>query len=275
MQDDGGAKRIQVFSRHTRAFLRAVPYQGYLSSISRNRDQFVFGLVDEVRGRSAASLPRGSVIGRLPDSAQQPMIADQAPLPVEYKTYNMLRAWSDAKAVQWGDTLLVGFGGLSYLVRYVGGRADTVQVPACGRRGSPANVLDEWFRRVPATRAEKQKIEEHTDNALSALLGLWRLASGRFVVWYQDPVWESQGRILKGDAYLSVIEPDLSRACVDARVGAPGLGRVRIGLQGDTVVVLDQVVSATRGGGRVTSVLRRYLLNLEHCVWLDLHTRTE
>lgn len=269
LQDDGGAKRVKVFERATGALLGGIPYDGYLSWIARGDSDYVFALIDEVRARVVATAPAREIRAGAISSTGGRLTAARVALPSEYARYHMLKSWADAKVLQQGDTLVAAFGGLDVIVRYTSGGAetDTFHVPTCVRRGTPPPVLDEWFRRVPKSYEDLQEIGKHTDNAISALLGMWRLGDGSFLVWYQDPIWESDGKILKGIAYLSLLSPDLSRACVDGKMEAPGINRVRLTLQGDTIAVLDQIIGE-QGEGKVRSVIRRYRIDQADCTWL-------
>ncbi len=264
LQVDGGGRRLNVFRQLTGAFLGTIPYDGVLTWITTNGNDYLFGLTDRGRRHVVATAPAREIYrGEISEGR---LIGARVAMPAEYKTYPLLSAWDDTKVVAHADTTVVAFGGLQYLVRYSGpaGVEDTLWIPNCGRKGSPKSLLDEWFTRTPRTREEAAAVEKHTDGALSALLGLWRLADGQLLLWYQDPTWESEGRILKGVAYLSLLSPDLSTVCVDARLEAPGLGRPRLALAGDTVMVLDQVVPKD-GPPRAVTVVRRYSISRGDC----------
>jgi hypothetical protein len=270
VQDDGGAKRLNVFDRRSGNFRRSVPYRGYLSWVARSPDDYVLGLVDHQSAMALATVSVSDFESGVASVAKDPIISSEIALPAEYSEYHMLKAWADAKALRIGDTVLVAFGGLDYVVRVSapGAYADTLHVPACARRGTRPEKLERWFRRVPQSYEDVAEISQHTDSALSALLGIWGLPDGRFVVWYQDPTWESGGKILKGIAYLALLSPDLSQACVDGRVEAPGIDRVRLTIHADTVLVLDQVVGEGPRAG-VKSVVRRYRFDDRDCSWLS------
>lgn len=266
---DAGARRLNVFDRRSGSFRRSIPYDGYMSWIWRDREAYVFGLVDHARSLAVVALAAREVDEPASDSSTARLTAESFGTPPEYVAYPILRQWNDAKVVRSGDTTVVAFGGLSYLVREIAsvGRRDTIGVPACARRGSPKAVLDRWFRQSPKTPRAAAKLAERTDQALSGAGGLWRLKNGQFLVWYQDPVLESGGRLLKGTAFLSLLSPDLGRACVDARVEAPGIGRPRVSFHEDSVLVLDQVVPA-EGPPRAVTVVRKYTVETGACSWL-------
>ena len=264
---DSGARRVNVFHR-SGSFRTSIPYNGYLSWISKNRGLYAFGLIDHGSTRAIALRPEGEIdaaVGKPLEELTATMIA----LPSEYSTYPLLRQWNDAKVVRFGDTTIVAFGGVSYLVRAVGPAplTDTIRVPACKRRGTPREVLERLFKHSPRGRREAGRLYEKTDQAISGAGGLWRLGDGRFLMWYQDPTLEPGGQVLKGTAFLSLFSADLSRVCVDGRIDAPGIDRPRIGFHDDSVLVLDQVVPAD-GPSRAVTVIRKYVLKPEGCSWL-------
>ncbi len=266
---DDGERRINVFERLTGQWLGALPYSGVLSWISTNGDDYLFGLTSRGAGLVVARASAEQIHHGVAGLADDLLLASMIPLPAEYQRYPRLIAWDDTKVVATGDTIVVAFGGLSYLTRTVAPAEapDTLKIPACQRRGSPPAVLEQWFTRTVRDRREARLVNQMTESALSALLGLWRRADGSYVVWYQDPSWESEGRIMKGVAYLSVISPDLNRVCVDARVEAPGNARPRLAMHGDTLYSLDQVI-LERDPPESISVIRRYLIDTAECTWL-------
>lgn len=263
---DFGGRRLNVYHA-TGAAIGSIPYDGYLARLGRDRSTVWLGLLDLGNRRALLSVSAERL--RHPE-AIQPLVASLVATPAQYREYPRLLDFSDVAVAATGDTLVYGFGGLSFLVRTVLGAttSDTVVVPTCGRRGSPLAAVGDLLKRRPRTPEEDLSVSEQTAAALSALLNIWRLETGEYLIWYQDPVIESRGRILKGVAFLSILSPDLRRACVDARIEAPGIGRPRLGLAGDTVLVLDQVVSAA-APDRATTVVRKYPLDRSTCQWVS------
>jgi hypothetical protein len=206
------------------------------------------------------------------EAAESAVVASFAGRPSEYDRYPLLNEWDDMKVVSFEDGPVLAIGGSDRLVRYSrdGVVHDTIKVAVVGRRGVKQETLERLFTRRPQTAAEARRLSDETGRAISALLGLWKMPDGSLLVWYQDPHFENGGRVLKGVAFLSIVTRDGSRACVDAAVEAPGSGRPRLDVKGDTVLVLDQVVPAG-GEPRVTTVVRRYLLDTSECEWLPTH----
>lgn len=265
---DDGERRINVFNRLTGEWVAARPYSGVLSWVSVHGGEYLFGLTSRGAGLVVARAPIEAITSDIPSRPDDLILASVIPIPEEYQRYPRLIAWDDTKVVASGDTMVVAFGGLPYLTRTLAGAAesDTVVIPACERRGSPPDVLEQWFTRTVRDRREARLVNEMTQSALSALLGLWRRSDGSYVVWYQDPSWESDGRIMKGVAYLSVLSQDLSRVCVDARVEAPGNSRPRLAMHRDTLYALDQVI-LDRDPPESMTIIRRYLLDAADCTW--------
>lgn len=267
---DDGERRINVFNRLTGEWLASRPYSGVLSWITVNHDEYLFGLTSRGAGLVVARAPIEDIVSGVPSRPDDLLLANAVPIPEEYRRYPRLIAWDDTKVVASGDTMVVAFGGMPYLTRTLAGAAqsDTIVIPACERRGSPPDVLEQWFTRTVRDRREARLVNEMTQSALSALLGLWRRSDGSYVVWYQDPSWESDGRIMKGVAYLSIISPDLSSVCVDTRVEAPGNSRPRLAMHRDTLYSLDQVILETDPPESIT-VIRRYLIEASGCTWFS------
>ncbi len=266
---DAGARRVNVFDAQSGLFRTALPYDGYMSWITHDRGEYLFGLIDYANGMSVAVVPDSLVDGLAPIEGTR-LTSGAVALPAEYRTYPMLRQWNDAKVTRARDTLVVAFGGLDYLVRVIGSdrEVDTFYVPVCGRRGTSSAVLEQWFRNSPRTPREAAHLAAVTDNALSGAGGLWRLGDGKYLVWYQDPTIDAEGKSLLGVAFVSVLSADLQSACVDAAIKAPGLQRPRIGFYADSLFVLDQT-TADVGGASPSTVVRVYVLKSENCQWLS------
>lgn len=259
-QSDYRQRRISLFDTTGRP-IREIPVQGRLSSLHQSGATIWAGLTDHGTGFAVARIDATV----LADSLRATMIA----IPREYDEYPVLSSWDDVRIAAWADTLVLAFGGVDYLVRYdaSGTPMDTAWVPACRRQGSPREILERGFKTRARSAAEQDAMDQIVTR-ISGLLGMWRLSDGHFLVWYQDPRWEP-GRILRSTAYLSVLSPDLSRACVDARLSAPGSGRTHLTMADDQVLLLDQVVVQQGASPQVRSVVRRYSIDIGACEWLE------
>ena len=184
---------------------------------------------------------------------------------MEYLRYPMLNAWRDVKVVAHQEGLLVVFGGADYLLAVDGtGNIDTVRIPICGRRGVPKARLEESFRNGSGSSPEAG-----ASDSISAVLGLYRLPTHGYLVWFQDPTFKQSGRVFEGVAHLTLLSFDFQRACIDTKVEAPGTDRARLAVSGDSVFVLDQL-AADGGAGPIHTVVRKYLLDLSTCRWVRI-----
>jgi len=270
IQEDNGGRRLNIYRRATGSFIGAVRYTGHLSWVSSaDSGGYLVGLIDPSLEATISILSRADLTN-LEDGASVELEPSLAPPPDVYRKYPLLNAWVDAKAASNGNATIVAFGGTDFLTVNAEGRPhpDTIPIPICRRRGVKQDALDAHFRRSPRSAKEDRVSAETTTSAISALLGLWRLTDGSILVWQQDPTLESNGRILKGTAYVTVVTPDLRSACVDARFEAPGIGRANLSVHNDTLLVLDQVVPEE--SERSMTVVRKYVLNTSGCRWVRL-----
>lgn len=258
-QSDYVQRRISLFNT-SGASLGDVPFDGRLSSLKLSDQGAWAGITDASLGLAVTRFDPT----RTPDSLVPTMIT----LPSVYDEFPVLRYWDHTSVVAWNDTLVVAFGGVEYVVRYKdnGSPIDTAWVPACRRQGSPPDILAQGFRSTPRT-AEEQSRAEEIQTKISGLLGMWRFSDGQILVWYQDPRKDSSG-LYRSRAYLSVLSPDLQRACVDAELAGSGSERAILAVQDDYVHLLDQVVGDRGAGSEVRSVVRRYSIDTSQCKWL-------
>lgn len=271
LHDDDGGRRINVFDRETLTPLVTVPYQGYLSWVAVSGERQVdLSLVDQGLwrvGGVGSSLDLSGISATSPVASREVLRANITTAPDAYTRYPMLFQWVSAKMISSGRERIIAYGGVDYLVHEAEGQpASTVSIPACDRRGNPTEVLERKFRAKPSVQAELARLAEDNSTLISALVGLWRLSDGRLLIWYQDPMRD--GAVFKGVAYLSVIEPGLGRACVDAKVVAPGTGLARLTMHDDMIYLLDQMISEEGERPTVTTVIRKYAIDDSQCTWL-------
>lgn len=258
-QNDYTRNRISVFDT-TGTFMRTVHHQGRLSGLKGAGGTAWAGLLVGSRMPGVA----GFDTEQPPDS----LLASMISLPDAYARFPMLSYWDHTSVLDGGETLLVAFGGVEYLVRYErsGTPIDTVWVPACRRQGSPEEIVAQAFRAMARTAEEQARVQD-MQLKISGLLGSWRLSDGRILVWYQDPRNGPGGTFLSR-AYLSVLSPDLRRACVDAELSGPGSDKAILSVHNDQVHLLDQVILPGESRNSVQSVIRRYSVVTDDCLWV-------
>lgn len=258
-QTDYRLRRISIFDS-TGHPIRELPFEGRLTSLRAAGNRIWAGIADHQRGFAIAAID--------PDEPRDSIRGEMIALPAEYREYPLLALWDHVETVAAEDTLIVAFGGLDYIVRYdmTGTPRDTVWIPACRRQGAPKDILERGFRHGARSAGEQEELEQ-LQTRISGLLGLWRLSNDTYLIWYQDPRREPS-RILRSTGYLTVLSSDLTRACVDAPLTAPGSGRAILSVANDHVLLLDQVVDDGPAPPTVRTVSRRYRINTENCTWL-------
>ncbi len=265
--DDNAGRRLNIYSLNDRQAIGSISYEGYLAWITASRGDLILGLTAMGSRRTVTIGRQDSLLRELGKGLPGPLMSRFVKTPPEYAIYPLLSEWNDTKVIGSADSLVVAFGGLSYLARqsFDADSQDVIEIPRCHRRGSPVDSLNAWFRHRPTTAQEQLTIDAHTSRSISALLGMWRLSDGTVAVWYQDPWFED--KVLKAVAFVTILDRNLARACVDVRIEAPGLERPRIAMQGDTLLVLDQ---RETGGAepRVESVVGRFIIDTTQCTWL-------
>jgi hypothetical protein len=262
LQSDGGGARLNIYDTRSREFVGQIPYEGYFSWISAAPQRYVVGLLGS---SGVATISPERILAARRGDQQAPLRPASVARPMEYLRYPMLNAWRDLKVVAHEEGVLVVFGGADYLLAVDGaGDVDTVRIPICGRRGVPTARLEQSLRGRPGSSGEESALD-----TISAVLGLYRLPTHGYLVWFQDPTFRQSGRVFEGIAHLTLLSVDLQRACIDARVEAPGTDRARLAVSGDSVFVLDQV-AANGGGGSIHTVVRKYLLDVSTCRWVRI-----
>jgi hypothetical protein len=257
--DDGGG-RPSLDDPDSLTYLGQIPFEGYFTWLSSTPKGFLVGLLGSYGVTTITAEQVSAAQHGLPQAPRRP---DRVARPSEYLRYPMLNAWQEVKVAGGQERIFAIFGGADYLLAVrPAGETDTVSIPICGRRGVSKALLKRSFVTRPTTAAE-----ERATDRISAVLGLYQLPDSSYLVWFHDPVFEHNGRVFKGVAFLSLISPDLRRVCIDTRVKAPGTDRTRLTVSGDTVFVHDQVAAAGIGGAMRT-VVRKYRIDQRTCCWV-------
>lgn len=264
------ATRIKVFDRRTGDYYFEHPFQrGYLTKAQFHQGIFYFASFDYGSERAIMAVPAPELLA--PDPGNTPVVhkSELVAFPPEYKTYPGLLTFNSSSMVVWADTMLVGFSGVGYVVRYdlAGNPRDTFDIPVRIRHGVTAEGLAQFNPGNPPDLDKEMR-------AISDLKEIWRLPNGDFVFWYQDGRAETRGRNVQvfGDAFISVVSKDLTRACVDTRVPFQGTEWPRFGILGDTLLALDQVTTG-EDSLRATTIVRRFAIDTVGCLWRPVAKR--
>lgn len=251
--------RISAFDLRSGASLGDARYEGRLSTLAASSSGVWFGTMDFARNRTLGRLsPERDFAGGAV------LHGSYVPIPEEFHKYPGLDVYNNVPVKAFQSGVLVGFGGLGYLIRVRedGSVADTIHIPARDRRGAPQATLEAVFRTRNATTAT-------AFGSISSLTDFWPTASGMLLVFHRDLRLSNPGvrnSPVVARAYLSLLSPALDRACVDGIVPYPEEGQPRIAVHGDTVYALDQVlVDGTPP--RTRTVVRRYRIDDAGCDW--------
>jgi hypothetical protein len=144
------------------------------------------------------------------------------------------------------------------------GTFDTVRVPARHRRGASRDSLARHFG--PKFRFD------HAVNSISLLEGAWRLGDGQLLLVHYDSEARMEGKRLAGlggRAFATILSPDLRMACLDGVVPTARDARPFFAVQGDTLLVLEQLVPDGQGAG-VRTVVKRYGVSANACDWIPI-----
>lgn len=259
------ASRLKVFDRETGEYKFERWYaRGVLTQAQLVRDTVFYSLFDFSGRRGILVVSREDLLR--PDTSAIPVAleSNRVPVPVEYSDFPGLMSFSSASFAAWDDSLLVGYAGVDYLLRYGRGSTipDTFWVPARVRTGFVPESL-------AAFRSGSGASLDREARAISGLHGLWRLEDGSFLLWYQDNTAQPVGRgdwSLSGTAYLTLVSPDLQRACIDTEIDFPGTDWPRFGFSRDTLLGLDQVGLPTDSFA-LRTVIRKYTVSSIGCDW--------
>ncbi len=239
---DFGEQRADVLDRATKAFVRRLRTDGYVVSGEVKAGTIWLGLYSQAKrtGVGAWNLATDS-------------IRNLVPLPEVYAPGSQVAASQvGVQVAVAGDSLLVGFTAVEpILVADRDGRViDSLVIPAVRRRGYPPG----WTEIRDFAQAVSSK---------STLRWLRRRTDGSFFVVHYDQVFDRNA--LTGKIFVSVLSPDLARACVDAPVPTSGEVRAAVFSMGDTLFVLDQ---RSGSGSRLQTSVTRYVLDTSKCAWM-------
>lgn len=233
-----GATRWQVVVRG-----QALPLQ-----LQATGDTVWLGVVSLTGNTGAMRVARG-------DSLPHRM----APVPAEYAA-GLGFAYPTSVALRAADALLVGYAGDRRIyLHHDGGAVDTVEVPRRLRRGVPPDILD----RLMAQRGKADAVP--SENMVSTLARMVWLADGSVALVHYDVDFDvGSDAPATTDLWLTVLDRDLGRACVDASLPQLGRGLPSLAFRGDTLYTLEQVVE----GERAEPVLRSYVISTSGCGWM-------
>ena len=261
-----GTRMLHVFGRSSGAFRCRRAIAGRVNQAQVLGDSILVASFDFASRLSVMYLPAasaGGICGLSPDQPLEPTLAAQ---PALYRRYPGLNIHPFTFAAGWADSLLVGFGASNMLVLHTsdGVAHDTLWVPWRVRTGNPPDAYEGFVSRQSGLVAMA--------GLISGLDGVWRRADGSILASFVDHVARgTSDRDVKisGRAFLSVISPDRTQACLDAEIPFPGTSWPRVAMHGDTLLTLD-LVPAGPDSLDMVPVVRRYTVDASECDWVPV-----
>lgn len=184
-----------------------------------------------------------------------------APLPAEYVA-GLARVYPYSVALRGDDALLVGYAGDHRLfVQHDDGRVDTLTVPGRRRRGVPPDILQQVMAQYGKPGAVA------SENLVSTLSRMAWLTGGSLALVHYDVSFDpGSGAPATTEVWLTVLDRDLSRACVDAPLTRAEPALPSMAFRGDTVFTLEQALQ----GEHAVPVLRSFAISTGGCAWMPV-----
>lgn len=246
---------LNEFARDGR-FLREVRYRGVLFSPVNQGGRIWFGMMHIAESTIVAVWePHGTRFRYF------------VRMPQEYADSYILTGMRPGVSIAvWQDTIAVGVQGLNDIRIHDAQRGrllETVELPVRERRGVPANL-------VAAMMPRRGRSYEDMFANSSVLMALFRTSDGSLLAIHGD--YELHGRLITGTTYLTVLSPDRTRACVDAKLPTePDEPQPRYAMSGDTLFILRQRLLEQD----VRFDVSGYLVVSEGCDWMAATRRFE
>jgi hypothetical protein len=264
----GTSRQLMGFHRSDGRFLFTRRTQGYVLHGFVAADTAYLGYFDYGTRRGLLKVAANELFAPDPGPVPQALQANLLPVPREYDEFPELITLSGATVAMRGDSLVAGFGGTQHL-RVLAGDGTVLQefeIPVRRRRGVPAGAYEVY---KPGPIDFKAHVE-----AVSSLRQIWRLPDGRILGLIIDGWVEDVGgqETSFSTAWISLVDLDGSRACVDTKLPFPGTDKPRVTLRGDTLYALDHV-EQPGDSLALQAVIRRYLVGDTGCEWMDLVPR--
>lgn len=219
------AGEMMQFDLENSEVLNSVPFEGVMGvTMSQARDlwtgyHFRGATAEDTSGAAAWNLITGE--------------RRQVPFPDEFFRFPSLAVHSGLYVAPVGQNLVVAFGGLeSILVVSPDYSVDTLVVPAVHRRGVRRKVL-----------AKDPGSYENAVNGTSRVVLLDRLSTGEFILVHYDSRYLASGRT-DTVIYLSILNSQLTEACVDGTFAAPSFQMPTLTLSQDTLWIQTSQVES-------------------------------
>lgn len=210
----------------------------------------------------AGAVSLREMTGAMRVTAGEGTVGHVGAVPAEY-AQGLAHAFPYSVALRGDDGLLVGYSGHHRMfVHHDDGRVDSIPVPSRLRRGVPPDLL------ARAMAGEYREAGLGMENFVSSLHRAARTANGALALVHYDVTFDQSApnEPAAVDAWLTVLDPALERACTDARIPLAERSLPSLAFRGDTLYALEQVV----GDEGATPVLRAYLMSTDGCEWMEV-----
>lgn len=200
--------------------------------------------------------------GAMRVTAGEESVRHAGAVPAEY-AQGLAHGFPYSVALRSEDALLVGYSGHHRIfVHHDDGRVDSIPLPSRARRGVPPDLL------ARAMAGEYRQAGLGMENFVSSLHRAARTADGSLALVHYDVTFDqgAASEPAEVDAWLTVLDPALERACTDARIPLAERSLPSLAFRGDTLFALEQVVSEAGA----TPMLRAYLVSTDGCAWMEV-----
>jgi hypothetical protein len=263
---DSRASRLAIFRSSDGQSPTTRRYRGYMGSVALVGGMMWFGNLSASQQRIAGAVVLADLISADSQAVTGLLQPTLIEVPEEFERYSELVMGSQVLVNVTDGMLVVGFSALNLLMRMslTSGHLDTIQPPRRLRRGVSTQALRKYF-------VKRRFRYDLALGSISVTDGLWRRPNGQLVLVHMDSrAYMKEGRLVGVSAtpFVSLLTPDLARACVDGLIEAPEAARPAVAILGDTLYVVDQRTKA--GGSSSETVLRRFLIDESTCSWVSI-----
>ncbi len=239
---DVGTGRISLFDARTGDLLRIVRFPGSPFTISAVEDTLLGGTFDAMQTSSMYRMVSGDSVGQA-----------LGPISGDYSTGPRLKfayPFSAAALRPGGAVVAMVASRTMYVTDAHGTVVDSILLEARKRRGVP----DGLERLLASSRKPEEQMV-----MVSILTAIASLGTQTAMVHVD---FSPQGTSVSGTAYLSLVDWETHRQCVDAEVALAPDTRPVFAFRGDTVLALQNVVTGTDS---MVSVTQLRLFRVPRC----------
>ncbi len=260
------SRRLNIFGKQDGKPLATLRFGGYLTALTVADRHLLFGNLSRRDSAGVGIVLMDSLLAEGADH-QWLLQPKYFAMPVEYSRFSELEVSSDVRVTSVGNRLVAGYPPFNWIAVWDPrrGAPDTIPIPRRLRRGIPEGVYEKYFVR------ERWDFNQSL-RRVSLLEGVWSLPDGKVVAVHMDVFPEvERGRVVHvaGKAFLSLVDLETRRACVDAPIPAAAGTMPVVTVTGGRLYVLEQVViEGPKPEAR--SYVRTYTIDSSPCDWVPI-----